>query len=50
MIGTWTVQYHFGFTNLAICGSDDMQYRSIFSYTICTRLKINGCVLKGVIY
>ena len=31
MICTWTVSVSSGFTNFAICGSDDMQYRSTFS-------------------
>ena len=31
MICTWTVSVSPGFTNFAICGSDDMQYRSTFS-------------------
>ena len=31
MICTWTVSVPSGFTNFAICGSDDMQCRSTFS-------------------
>ena len=33
MICTWTVSVSSGFTNFAICGSDDMQCRSTFTYT-----------------
>ena len=36
-----------GFTNFAICGSDDM-YNTYPSDII--HLKINGCVLMGVVY
>ena len=41
-----------GFTNFAICGSDDM-YNTL--QLICfpsdiIHLKINGCVLMGVVY
>ena len=31
MICTWTVSVSSGFTNFAICGSDDMQCRGTFS-------------------
>ena len=44
----------FGFTNFAIGGSDDMQLICFVEHdlhnNIHNSLKINGCVLKGVIY
>ena len=41
-----------GFTNFAICGSDDM-YNTLYNLSVLERhiqLKINGCVLMGVVY
>ena len=35
-----------GFTNFAICGSDDMQYRSTFSYT--NDLYMDSSVSSGI--
>ena len=37
-----------GFTNFAICGSDDM-YNTLYNLSVI-HLKINGCVLMGVVY
>ena len=56
MICTWTVSVSSGFTNFAICGSDDM-YNTLYNLSVLhlhnnihNSLKINGCVLKGVVY
>ena len=38
-----------GFTNFAICGSDDM-YNTLYNLSVFIHLKINGCVLMGVVY
>ena len=45
MICTWTVSVSSGFTNFAICGSDDMQCRSTFTYT--NDLYMNSSVSFG---
>ena len=37
----------FGFTNFAICGSDNMQYRSTFSVILLNDLYMDSSVSSG---